>query len=43
MQPVGLRPHVELEPTEHPLAVEHREGISIGRVQEFAERILHGT
>jgi hypothetical protein len=43
MQPVGLRPLVELEPTEHPLAVEQREGISIGRVQEFAERILHGT
>ncbi len=41
-QPVGLRPLVELEPTDHPLAVEQREGITLARVQEFAEILLHG-
>ena len=29
---VGLRPRVELEPTEHPLAIEQREGISQDRI-----------
>jgi hypothetical protein len=41
-QPVGERPLVELEPTDHPLAVEQREGIDLARVQELAERLLHG-
>jgi len=27
-QPVGFRPHVEVEPTAHPLAVEQREGVT---------------
>jgi hypothetical protein len=40
-QPVGLRPLVELEPTDHPLAVEQHEGITVARVQEIAERLLH--
>jgi hypothetical protein len=40
-QPVGLRPLVELEPTDHPLAVEQRDGITVARVQEFAERLLN--
>jgi hypothetical protein len=31
----------ELEPTDHPLAVEQREGITIQRVREFAELLLH--
>ncbi len=31
-RPIGLRPWAELEPTEHPLAVEQREGISYGRI-----------
>ncbi len=38
---VGRRPYVELEPAEHPLAVEQREGITMARVQEIAELILH--
>jgi hypothetical protein len=42
-QPVGLRPLVELAPTQHPLAVEQREGIMLERVQEFAERLMHGV
>lgn len=28
----GLRPRVELEPTEHPLAVEQRDGIGYARI-----------
>jgi hypothetical protein len=38
---VGRRPWVELEPTDHPLAIEQREGISMARVQEIAEIVLH--
>jgi hypothetical protein len=39
--PVGQRPAVELEPTDHPLAVEQRDGITMLRVQEFAELEVH--
>ncbi len=38
---VGRRPYIELEPTDHPLAVEQRTGITWGRVQEIAELVLH--
>ncbi|GAB2958200.1 DUF2199 domain-containing protein [Micromonospora polyrhachis] len=38
---VGTRPHVILEPTDHPLAVEQRTGITVERVQEIAELVLH--
>lgn len=31
----GIRPYVELEPTDHPLAVEQRNGISVDRVAEI--------
>lgn len=41
-RPVGQRPYVELEPTDHPLAVEQREGITMDRVREIAEALLHG-
>ncbi len=40
-RPLGLRPLVELEPTDHPLAVEQREGITVARVQSIAEQLLH--
>lgn len=40
-QPVGTRPVLELEPTDHPLAVEQRTGITRTRVQYFAERLIH--
>lgn len=40
-EPVGTRPHIVLEPTEHPLAVEQRTGITVERVQRIAEAILH--
>lgn len=36
-----MRPWVELEPTDHPLAVEQREGIGRERAIEIAERLLH--
>src|SRR5215471_234723 len=39
--PVGERPAIELEPTDHPLAVEQRDGITMPRVQELAELELH--
>jgi hypothetical protein len=39
---VGERPRVELEPTEHPLALEQRNGITLARVQQIAEQLLHG-
>ena len=31
----GVRPYIELEPTNHPLAVEQRNGISVDRVAEI--------
>lgn len=40
-QPVGKRPTVELEHTDHPLAVEQCNGITLARVQQIAERLLH--
>ena len=40
-QPVGRRPLVVLEPTDHPLAVEQRTGITVARVQRIAEEVLH--
>jgi len=40
-QPVGERPLIELEATDHPLAVEQRQGITMDRVKEIAELILH--
>lgn len=40
-RPVGERPHVELEPTDHPLAVEQRTGITPERVREIAAAVLH--
>jgi hypothetical protein len=32
----------EREPTEHPLAVQQRDGITLAAVQRFAEQLLHG-
>ncbi|MBL9117706.1 MAG: DUF2199 domain-containing protein [Verrucomicrobiaceae bacterium] len=34
-QPPGVAPQIELEPTDHPLAVEQREGISVARWEEL--------
>lgn len=39
---VGLRPLVELEPTDHPLAIHQREGIEEGELQRMVAELLHG-
>jgi hypothetical protein len=31
----GIRPSIKLEPTDHPLAIEQREGITLQRVEEI--------
>lgn len=41
LRPVPLRPLVELEPTDHPLAVDQRNGISPERAAELVEVALH--
>lgn len=38
----GIRPFIELEPTDHPLAVEQREGITRKRVAELFSIMVHG-
>lgn len=38
----GIRPYLELEPTDHPLAVEQRNGISVDRVAEIYAYYEHG-
>ena len=40
-RPGGNRPLISLEPTDHPLSVDSREGISWERAVEIAERALH--
>ncbi|HEX4154548.1 MAG TPA: DUF2199 domain-containing protein [Acidobacteriaceae bacterium] len=40
-QPVGRRPHFYLTDPIHPLAIEQRTGITLPRVEEIAERLLH--
>jgi len=37
----GIRPYIELEPTDHPLAVEQRNGITFDRVQEIIAALSH--
>ena len=39
----GVRPWIELEPTDHPLAIEQRNGISIDRVAEIYAIMVHGA
>lgn len=38
----GLRPCIELQPTDHPLAIEQRSGISRERFMELSEQCMHG-
>ena len=40
-RPVGLRPLVDLLPTEHPLSQEQQHGITYERVREIANTVLH--
>ena len=37
----GVRPSIELEPTNHPLAIEQRNGISVNRVAEIYAYLEH--
>ena len=37
----GVRPYIELEPTNHPLAVEQRNGITVDRVAEIYAYHVH--
>ena len=41
VRPWPARPLVQLEPTDHPLALEQRDGVSPWRVQQIVERIMH--
>jgi hypothetical protein len=41
IRPWPTRPFVQLEPTDHPLALEQRDGVSPWRVQQIVERIMH--
>lgn len=42
-RPIGERPFIEIEPTDHPLAVEQRSGITRARVEQIADILLHGA
>jgi hypothetical protein len=37
----GTRPFIELEPTQHPLAVEQKTGITAERVAEIYAQVVH--
>jgi hypothetical protein len=39
--PMGLVPLIELEPTDHPLAVDQREGIEFNKMIGWIEKLLH--
>lgn len=39
----GIRPFIELEPTDHLLAIEQREGISVERVAEIYALVVHSS
>ena len=38
---VGVVPAVTVEPSDHPLSVEQRGGVTMDRVRDFAHEILH--
>ena len=39
-RPVGERPYIQLEPIDHPLAIEQREGITLARAQNLANHVI---
>ena len=39
--PLGTRPEITVEPTEHPLSREQQHGITMARVQQIVEAALH--
>lgn len=40
-RPIGQRPFLEVEPTDHPLAIEQRDGITLDRVREINALMRH--
>jgi hypothetical protein len=38
----GMRPAIQLEPSDHPLSIEQQNGISQQRFQELSEQFVHG-
>lgn len=42
-RPVGERPLVELEPTDHPLALHQREGIGEEELKAMVMELLHAA
>jgi hypothetical protein len=38
---VGVRPYIEIEVTDHPLALEQQTGIARARVRQIAEQMHH--
>ena len=42
LRPYPTRPYIELEPTDHPLGVEQREGITLERLRAILEGNRHG-
>lgn len=40
---VGLRPFLEVQTPDHPLATEQRNGITFERIQKLAESIIHAA
>ena len=41
VRPWPTRPFVELEPTDHPLAIEQRDGIPAAHARRIAESVMH--
>lgn len=39
----AIRPLIELQPTDHPLAIEQRDGITVERVAELYSLMMHST
>lgn len=39
---IGIKPYIELEPTNHPLAIEQRKGVSMERIKQIAEELCDG-
>jgi hypothetical protein len=38
---LGIRPYIGLEPTNHPLAIEQRKGITMERIKQIAEELCN--
>lgn len=41
LRPAPARPSIELEPTDHPLSVQQRDGIAVEDIQALMEQTLH--